>query len=330
MRNKILIFAVMVLLVSSLAGVGCAKAPAEVIVIKGLTMFPVDHPVNEIVQPWIDMVNEGAAGEVRIEWAGGPEVIGTWEQTDAVRTGMMGMMLYQPFAYNESFMPCANAEGLSEYMPWEERESGAYDLWVEIFAKFINGRYIGMTHSYAPFSIFLNTRVEKIEDFEGLIIRIMPLYEPMVRALGASPVIMPMTEIYTAMQRGVIDGFMTVQNVPLGFGLHEVSKYILHPAVFHMEGARWMNLDVWNSCPKHAQDVMIEAMIEMEIVGVEHAKELDERSMKVYLEAGVEIIELSPAETKEYVRIAYDETWAEVMRSAPEYGPKLKELLTKK
>ncbi|MFH1488424.1 MAG: ABC transporter substrate-binding protein, partial [Pseudomonadota bacterium] len=62
---------------------------------------------------------------------------------------------------------------------------------------------------------------------------------------GAAPVTTPPTEIYTSMERGVVDGFMWPNVGMVSFGLQEVTKYVLDPGVFQMEPATVIYMEKW-------------------------------------------------------------------------------------
>jgi TRAP-type C4-dicarboxylate transport system substrate-binding protein len=137
-------------------------------------------------------VNKRTAGKVKIDWVGGPEVIKTFDQIHALKAGTIDMILYYPFGYMKSVMPESWCKGLSELAEWEERKTGAFELWSEIFEKRVNAKYLGRLHSLLPFMVFSNKKIEKTEDFRGMKMRVMPLYIPFLKALGASPVTIPL------------------------------------------------------------------------------------------------------------------------------------------
>ena len=288
-----------------------------------------DHPINVNNQPYVDEINERAGGELIIEYLGGPEVIPTFDQADAIRTGMIDMSLFCPMAYMEAFSPLMNCEGLSMLTAKEERASAAYDLWVEVFAKFLNARYLGQRDKGAPFSLFSNVPINKVDDLNGLAVRTMPLYEPFLAELGASTMTTPMGDLYTAMERGVVDAYMSARPIVPGFALHEVTKYMIEPAFFQMEGCRFMNLDSWNSLPPHLQDIITELSIKYELIGEQDCFAGDVRALGIFEEAGVETLTLPPEEAEKFLKIAYDTTWKVIIDQEPEYGPKFKEVLSK-
>jgi TRAP-type C4-dicarboxylate transport system substrate-binding protein len=306
------------------------SAQSEPIVLKAVTAFPKNHLNNDPVPILVDKVNKRAEGKLKIEWVGGPEVIKSFDQILALKAGTIDMLLYYPFGYMKPVMPEAWAKGLTELAEWEERKTGAFELWNEIFEKRVNAKYLGRLHNLLPFKIFCNKKVEKIDDFKGMKIRVMPLYIPFIKALGASPVTISPDEIYTSMERGVVDGFMWPDVGVISWGLQEVTKYVVDPGVFQMEPATAINMDKWKKIPKEEQVLLDEIMQDMEYIATMRNALIEQKEDMVRKKAGMKTIQLPPGEAEKYVKLAYDKTWEFVIQSAPEYGPKLRELSSKK
>jgi len=305
------------------------ETKAQLIVLKAITAFPKPHLNNDPVPLFIEAVNKRAAGRLKIEWLGGPEVFAPFDQIHALKAGTIDMLLYYPFGYMKSLMPEAEAKGLTELAEWEERKSGAFEVWSEIFEKRVNAKYLGRLHSNITFHVFCNRKMEKVADFKGLKIRVMPLYIPFLRALGASPVTMPPPEIYTAMERGVVEGFMWPRVGMISWGLQEVTKFMIEPGVFQMEPATMVNLDRWKKIPKDLQDLLLEVIQEHEYIGSMRNYMIVEKEEKVREKAGMKNIKLPAEEAEKFVKTAYDMTWEEVIKAAPEYGPKLRKAMSK-
>jgi len=168
---------------------------SQTIVLKAVTAFPKTHLNNDPVPAFIEDVNKRAQGRLRIDWLGGPEVFAAFDQVTALKAGTVDMILYYPFGYMKGMMPEADAKGLSELAEWEERKTGAFELWGEIFEKRVNAKYLGRLHNNVTFNVFCNKRIDKLADFKGMKMRVMPLYIPFMRSIGASPVTMPPTDI---------------------------------------------------------------------------------------------------------------------------------------
>lgn len=306
------------------------SAESQPIVLKAVTAFPKNHLNNDPVPLFVDKVNKRSEGKLKIEWVGGPEVIKSFDQILAVKSGTIDMLLYYPFGYMKPVMPEAWAKGLTELAEWEERKSGAFQLWGEIFEKRVNAKYLGRLHNLLPFKVFCNKKIEKVDDFKGMKIRVMPLYIPFMKALGATPVTISPDEIYTSMERGVVDGFMWPNVGVISWGLQEVTKYVIDPGVFQMEPATMINMDKWKKIPKDTQVLLDEIMQDMEYIASMRNALIEAKEDRVRKKAGMKTLELPPAEAEKFVKICYDKTWEFVIESAPEYGPKLRELSSKK
>jgi len=325
MRKSILIILAMVMLIVTVS----SQAFSGPVVLKGVTAFPKNHMNNDPVQMFIDKINEKAAGKVKIEWVGGPEVIKTFDQAQALKMGMIDVLLYYPFGYMKSVMPESWCKGLSELAEWEERKTGAFEVWSEIIDKRLDAKYIGRFHSLVPFTLFSNKEIRKVTDLKGMKIRVMPLYIPFIKALGAAPVTIPPPEIYTSLERGVVDGFIWPDVGMASFGLQEVTKYVIRPGFFQIEPATMISNKKWNKIPADVQGIIMEVMQDMEYIASMRNQLLVMKEDRIRNKAGMQTIQLAPDQAAEIQRIAADKTWEYVTGMAPEYAPKLKKLTSK-
>jgi len=302
----------------------------EPFVLKGVTPLPtgVPLPFTVDVPKFIDMVSKESNGRLKIEWVGGPEVIHAFDQVEALRKGTIDVLLYNPRGYFQSHLPSANAAGLSQLTAWEERKTGCYDLWVQVFREKCNAEYLGRLHSKIKLRVYTNYKVEKLDDFKGKKFRVMPLYVPMFKALGASPVTIPSTEVYTALERGVVDGYMWLELGVTSMKWHEITKFAIEPRIFQIEPTTVVNLDKFNKLPKDLQAVLKNSMEKMEYIATERVinTKVVQKEWEVMQKAGVRMIKLPPADAKRFVDIAYEATWAKVIKDDPVYGPKFKKL----
>jgi TRAP-type C4-dicarboxylate transport system substrate-binding protein len=91
-----------------------------------------------------------------------------------------------------------------------------------------------------------------------------------------------------------------------------------------------MNLKKWNALPKKFQDVITEASMEAEKKIVAYYDQEIKKEMGLLKQAGLQVIDLPPAEKEKFLKVAYDEAWKDIVAKNPTTGPKLRELLTKK
>jgi hypothetical protein len=54
-----------------------------------------------------------------------------------------------------------------------------------------------------------------------------------------------------------------------------------------------------------------------------------EKEERVREKAGMKNIKLPPEDAEKFVKTAYDATWEEILKAAPEYGPKLRKAMSK-
>ena len=302
---------------------------AEPIVLKGVTGLPRNAIQNQDIPGLADEVFKASNGRLKIEWTGGSEVIPTFDQVEAVKKGVMDMLLCHPRGYFKSHMAVAEAGGLSQLTAWEERKSGAFDLWNKIFREQTNGEYLGRFHSKIKFCIYTNFRINTLEDFKGKNIRVMPLYIPLLQALGATPVTIPPPDVYTAMERGVVQGYLWPEIGIVSVGWHEVTKFVLDPGVFQIEDVVLVNLDKFNKLPKDLQTVLKDSVAKFEFIGTETLEKAAKVEWETMQKRGIQKCSLPPADAKKFVDLAYELTWNKIIKDDPVYGPQLRKLTSK-
>lgn len=307
-----------------------AKEP-EPVHIKAVNFLRTDHPLASAIPIFIDKVKEKSSGEVVIDYLGGPEVIPALEQVEALRKGKMIDMVFSVSAYYQAVVPEAIALHLSRILPWEERQSGFYDLMVEYHKK-ANLMYLGRW-LYSPFYLWVNKPVKSPEDLRGMRMRTQALYDRFMKKLGIIPVSVPSTETYTALERGMVEGFGWPILGPRKDGWTEKVKYIIGHSFYDMQNATiLMNLEKYNSLSPEQQKALRDAAVEFEPLMVEHYKKLIDNELKVLKEnEKVTVIEFSPEDAKRYVDTAYEAEWEALAQELPtDVVKKLKETSQKK
>src|SRR6185295_16928845 len=88
----------------------------------------------------------------------------------------------------------------------EQRKNGAFDAINKVWNEKANMQYLGRMVENQPFHVYLNKKIDK-PDLTGLKIRITPVYRDFFAALGANVVTTPPGEVYSALERNVVDGY---------------------------------------------------------------------------------------------------------------------------
>lgn len=333
--NKLFLILMALVLVSVMVLAGCAAPTAPVaktIVLKGLTVFDPDRDQVAHIKWYADKVNEQAKGELKLDMIGGPDVVGMFDQPEALKDGTIDYLATFSAAY-KSMVPETIVMSVSAYTAAEERKPGGYyDLLVKAHARpEMNAHYLGRS-MFGGFYFFTNKPIQKIEDFKGLKVGITALFDPITRALGCTPVIVEEPDIYTAMDRGVIDSYMGPPALPADFGIYAITKYCIKPLFYYPANTvHIVNLSTWNRLPKHLQELMDKAAVEIEPSWRKYIDELNDKQLQTSVKGGMKIIELSPDVATKYLEICNSVLWDEVKPqvSTDTYN-KLREVLIKK
>jgi TRAP-type transport system periplasmic protein len=329
LRGTIVLCAVMLLL-----GMSIMNAQAAPITVRSVSAWSkaAQFETQQYLE-FLDMIqkeaNQKYPGQLVIDYKGAGEVIPTQQQVEALRSGLVDMILTAA-SYYTSIMPEMDVMSLTTMTPWEERKAGVNDYLEKIHNTKANAHYLARLGSGDLFHVFLAKPVQKIEDFKGMKIRSSPTHIPFMKSLGAEPVVTPPSEIYTAMERAVVAGYIQPVASIRTMGLLPVSKYMLRPGFYQPIVLVLVNLDFWKKLPDNLKKVITDNMekaehIEMTNIAKKISVELDE-----FKKAGMGMIQLPPADASKFSKMADDALMDVVLKKSPEEGKKLKELITKK
>lgn len=337
MTKKVLAVLLCVLLAAVLAA-GCGQsdkkaapeAKKEKVVLRVVTPFSQNSPEHAGLWVFTEKVKQKMGDSVEIKYLGGAEVIKAFDQFEMLGKGMFEIG-HLPGNYAKNVMPAAETLHLSQLSPMDEREKGVYDALRQEFEKKMNIVYLGKTSGPGYlYSIYTNFKVEKLEDFKGKTIRTSPVYVPLLKALGAGAVSMPPGEIYTAMERKVVDGYGWPTLGIIDGGWAQVTKYRIDPGFYPVGMGVFFNKAAFDKLPEDVRKQLVEVMKETEKEAwASIGKKVEEETGKIK-EKGVQIVQLSPDQAEKYLKLAYDEGWKEMIAKDAELGKKLKELTTPK
>jgi TRAP-type C4-dicarboxylate transport system substrate-binding protein len=298
-------------------------------VLKAITYAPLSKFEDSMVifRKWVDKVNAAGKGALRIELLGGPEVFSVSDQMNALSKGLVDVVM--TFSVHTPIVPEIDTSGLSDITPTEERNNGYLALLDKAHEK-INVKVIGRTATNSGFYIFSKQPISKLADFNGVKIRSHSGYDPLFKKVGAIPIGMNISEIYGALERGV------VQAAPYPFfvydmGLAEVAKYVLADAFWPSHTTFiYVNLRKFNGLPPEQQKILIDAQIDNEkdlaavnadLIATERAK---------LEKAGMTFTHLAPDEAKKWHDMANESRFdALASKITPEQMAKIKSLIVR-
>jgi TRAP-type C4-dicarboxylate transport system substrate-binding protein len=261
-------------------------------------------------QAWIKKVEEATGGRVKMTFYPGAVLGPPMEAYEMIKQGAVHMGCIIPGFYPGRFQ-LTNVVQLP-FLGLPSGEVGSRIFW-ELFEKVpeFKADYPGVKvlnlYTDAPTPIGTKKPVRTAPDIKGMKIRSLAgAPTEMLKELGASPTLMPPGEIYTSMDRGVIDGWMISWEACGGHRLYEVTDYWTTAYMYQPALAFLMNLDAWKGLPPDIQKIFDEhaGAAGSAFFGREFDRYNDEVKTKVGAMKGKEIIELSPAEAKKWKQIA--------------------------
>ena len=304
---------------------------AETMVLKAVTAWPKTAVENRMVAIFTDLVDQMVAkkypGELKVQYLGGPEVVKSADQVQALQRGMIDMV-FTAGAYYTNVLAEVDALKLTSFTPTEERANGTWAYLNDLHEKKLGVHYLARLGLNTPFYLFLKKPINAA-DLKGLNIRVSPLYLQAIKGLGGNPVVMPPSDVYLAMERNVVDGYCWPVVGIREYGLQKQTKYIVEPGFYRVPNPLLVNLKAWNKLSQKLRDLLDEAAVEAEKKVVAEFAELAKQEIPILNKEGVQTLDLPPAEKEKFLRVAYDEGWKDIIQKNPQTGPELRRLLTK-
>lgn len=353
--NKYILIAIAALLIVGLVAVGCAKAtptPAPTATpARGATPTPLPTatpvPVKPIVmkavsygatpdfnQRWIqeramDLVVERSGGRIKFDYYPHNQLIAAANVFDAVRTNLVQMgvtwALYEPdrmpLLAMMSVLPFKTHDPV-KFAQYYRQPGGLFEFQAPYWEKY-GIKQLAMP--ITPFGeLFFSKPVTKLEDFKGKLIRVPATLAPILTAMGATQNFLQLTDLYTGLQRGTIDGAAITLGGALDLKLNEVAPYMPKLNFYSGHISSIMNLEFLNSLPPDLQKIIMDSFAEVELKWNRDLAMADyEKDLKRAEAAGVKVWTPSKEELLRFHKVA--ETWfdTELKNKFPKEWPEV-------
>jgi C4-dicarboxylate-binding protein DctP len=276
-----------------------AQAP---IVIKFSHVVAQSTPKGKGAEKFKQLAEERTKGRVKVEVYANSTLYKDNEEVDALQLGAVQML----------------APSLAKFGPLGAREFEVFDLpylfdnyeelhkvtrgpvGAALLKKLDAKGIVGLAYWDNGFmDMSANKPLRKPEDFRGLKMRIQSskVLDAQMRALGASPQVMAFSEVYQALQTGVVDG---TENPPSNFytqKMHEVQKYLTLSNHHYLAYAVIVNKKFWDGLPADIRKTLEGAMADATTYADDIAKKENEDALEAVRKSGrTEIITLTPEE----------------------------------
>jgi len=320
-------FALLVLLCAATMP-GWAQQP---IVVKFSHVVAIDTPKGKGAERFRQLVEERAGGRVKIDVYPNSQLFKDGEEMEALQLGSVQML----------------APSVSKFGPLGVREYEAFDIpyifpdkavlarvtdgpvGTALFRKLESKGIVGLAYWDNGFKVMTaNKPLRSPNDAKGLKMRIQSskVLDSQMRALGAIPQVMAFSEVYQALQTGVVDGTENTPSNVYSQKTHEVQKYLTGTNHGYIGYAVIANKKFWDGLPPDIRTLLEGAMREATAYANSIAqKENDEALEKMRASGRIEIVALTDGE-KEAWRKALSPVQKEV---APRVGQELIDAIQK-
>jgi TRAP-type transport system periplasmic protein len=273
-------------------------------------------------EDFLKMVSDRSKGQVEIKYLGGPEVIPPTEQGQALRKGVVDLSLIGA-THIRGLVPEAQLLALSRIPISEEWSSGANDYLRKCYEKgdlYFLGR--GDPKESGTWPLYLKKKVQKPEDLKGIKLGAGGAYvQALAQALGMSFMVIKTEDIYSALDRGLVDAYATALDTATGYSIQEVAKFILDYRLYRANTSIVFGLNTWNKLPDNIRKLFQDTYLAYQPQLAKLSDQADADALKLFRDAKVEFLSFSPGDKERYFSIAYDAEAALKMKEMPNTAP---------
>ncbi|MEM9471536.1 MAG: TRAP transporter substrate-binding protein [Pseudomonadota bacterium] len=281
------------------------------------THYAPETPSGKLAAQYVDDIQKMSNGEIQIEMFYSSSVVKSVETFDAAATGILDCDMtggsYQT-GKNPAFQFVGDIMGGYE-TPYQQLSwlyyGGGLEAAQKLYNKFdmeLIGWWVYGQESFAS-----SKPITQVSDFKDWKFRSPPGMETQIfEKLGAKPIVMDFTEIFTALESGIIDGADAsglANNV--GLGLYDIVKYANFPGFHSMPSDHLAcNKAKFDAMPEHHQRIM---KVAMEALALRTALTFEKKNAEAAAslrEKGVTLSQWAPEELQKF-REAAQATWPE-------------------
>jgi TRAP-type C4-dicarboxylate transport system substrate-binding protein len=262
-------------------------------------------------QEWADRIFQDSGGRLEITiYSDGVLAPGTGA-LDAVRTGVCDIAWIFPIYWPGQF-PMSEIITLPLGITTVPQATNIlWDLWESDpdYQAEVN-EFIPLQIHANPVSIIgsVNRPIRAISDLAGMTLR-APGGTPTdsVLAWGGNPLMLAPGDIYQAVERSTIDGYIFEYSGIVSFGLQEVTNYFTEVPIYLGPYYLFMNKTSYNSLPPDLQDILMRHSTREESLEMAYVFEADwNRGRNAAIDAGATIITAEEANADAFVAVAYE------------------------
>ena len=245
------------------------------------------HRCMVIMHKWQEKVEADSGGRIKFANHYAGDLVSKKEQLDALGKGIIDFVCSVPVYFSGKVGIADIVLMPTNFNSWQGlydvlHRTDVYDIINKAYQKKTNTMLISFLPIFSSENFLISKKAKKIkkfEDFKGMKIRAAGgIASETVKSIGATPVVLLSTELYTGFQQGIVDGGLLTMYSLQTYKLWEVCSQNIWPSVFpYCTAAIWMNPEKLNSLPKDLQKIVLDAARspELEKWAIEYIKEHD-------------------------------------------------------
>ena len=294
-----------------------AAAAQDPIVIKFSHVVTPDTPKGKGAEKFRELAEKYTNGKVKVEVYPNSQLYKDKEEVDALQLGAVQMLAPSLAKFGPLGAREFEVFDLPYILPSKAalRKVTEGDLGKRLFKKLESKGIVGLGYWDNGFKVMsANKPLRTPEDFRGLKMRIQSskVLEAQMRALGAIPQVMAFSEVYQALQTGVVDGSENTPSNMYTQNHHEVQKFITLSDHGYIGYAVIANKKFWDGLPGDVRGQLEKAMAEATAYANQISQtENDEALAEIKKSGRSELIELTP-EQKAAWRKALEPVYADM------------------
>lgn len=312
---------------AALVALSALPASSAEVTLSAISFLPNNSSFGKPFYEWVQKVNKDGKGVVQIDLKAAGSM-SPFTMGNAIKNGAVDVANLPPTFY-QNLLPIGDSMKLMTIDPAKFRSSGTWALMNQLHNEKVNAYLLSMSAFKVQFHLYLRDKKIESIDLKGFKLRTTPVYRAFFASLGADLIQTPPAEVFTALERGTVDGYgWPLWDIKTP-GWDKVTKYRVEPGFYSVANAFTVNLDKWKSLTKEQQDFLNKEAIDFEKDDLATADKLNQAYAKEQADAGVQVITLKGKMAEEFTKKAYDAAWAEAEKLDPVNAPKLKQLISK-
>ncbi len=258
-------------------------------------------PCKIIEQYWAPNLEARTNGQLVLEVSSFPELgLAGPDTLQLVSDGTLGMAnIYT--GYVAGALPAIEVQSLwGIYPDWETMYYSLTDMHPQLEAMVASETAGGIVVNHNWYSgndqfFFSKTPLRTLEDFEGLKTRShAAALSDWINGMGAEAQFLAFAEVYTALERGILDAGVTGSTPGHGQRWYEVTDYLNGPLKSLLSTNNIVNADVWDSIPEDLQMIFIEEGAKSELEQLRLTSIQNVTGVQKNIDAGMELVEFTP------------------------------------